>query len=68
MKTRINVSVELEVETPSVPNFIKSIGHNNSDIWIALSKFSDLELESIGKSWTDDLKSRAAEQRKSGIE
>jgi hypothetical protein len=58
-KWTIKLERTVDIEIPRVPNFIKVGGESRS-----VSTFTDKELESIGRGWTERLIDRAKDIQK----
>lgn len=62
-KQRVTMCVPIEIEVPSVPNFLMVSRGGINDLKVPLSSLSDEQLDSIGAQWTARLKERAREMQ-----
>ena len=54
---------EIQIEIPSVPNFIKVAGELVSEVVVDISDFTDEELKEMGNEWTENLLENARKRR-----
>lgn len=61
MKAKITVKTELEIQLPSLPNFLRA---SNKDATISIEELSDDQLIELGEKWTGELIRKASRRRK----